>query len=589
MKKLIILLLFTLFAFASTIERYEADAYINSSGEVQVVEDILYNFEGVPHHGIYRDIPKNDTFITDIQAEQNSRRAQKKVIGNKNYIRIKIGDPNSYAPNLSNYKISYTIKGYTVRNSGDVNKIIMDLIGTGWRVPIKKAILRVHLPQVLAGRVKVAVFRGIFGSTEQLAFKEKGDIIEIDANDLAPHQGITISLAFDKNLIPANKKPTGEYYKSLLYYLILIPILGFLYLTAKKYNLLQDIGSISPKYNPPKGLSVLEAGVIKDNFADFCELKAGIVELANLGYIKYKEIDGEMYLERQEKDPSGLSDDLKLLLNAMFGGVVLVNTSFLKLDKKDFEAIKNTLHSNLVAKGYYSSSVRKARESFLYTAIVAALLTFGALFWYIFKDTGLENIFPVAVTSGFIAVGAIMFVQNLKSRDYSGLYFAVLWTGFSMYFLYSVVYSKGVFVSIAIAAVIIIAGIYFIYKKLNTLSLKGLMAKRYLLGLKEFISRAERDRIRFFLKEDKHFLDKLLPYAILFGLNKHWLNLYQELNAPLPDWYVGDVGDFGMIDFDTSSFFLDSLSADPSIDSGDFGDFGDFSGGGFDGGGGGDW
>ncbi len=589
MKKLILLLLFTLFAFASTIERYEADAYIGSSGEVQVVEDILYNFEGVPHHGIYRDIPKNDTFITDIHTEQNSRRVQNSISAHRDYIRIKIGDPHSYAPNLSNYKISYRIKGFTVRNSGDVNKIIIDLIGTGWRIPIKKAILRVHLPQLLAGRTKIAVFRGIFGSTNQIPFRQEGNIIKIEADNLAPHQGITISLTFDKSLIPASKKPTGEYYKNPLYYLILIPIFGFFYLTAKKYNLLQDIGAISPQYRPPKDLTALEAGVIKDNFADFSELKAGIVELANLGYIKYKEIDGEMYLERQEKDPSGLSDDLKLLLNAIFGGIVLVNTRFLKLDNEDFEAIKNTLHANLVSKGYYASSVRKARESFLYTAIAAALLTFGALFWYIFKDTGFENIFPVAVTSGFIAVGAVMFVQNLKSRDYSGLFFAVLWTAFSMFFLYSVVYSKGVFVSIAIAAVIIISGIYFIYKKLNTLSFKGLMAKRYLLGLKEFISRAERDKIKFFLKEDKHFLDKLLPYAILFGLNKHWLNLYRELNAPLPDWYAGDIGNFGMIDFDASALAPASPPSSPSIDSGDFGSFGDFSGGGFGGGGGGDW
>jgi len=77
---------------------------------------------------------------------------------------------------------------------------------------------------------------------------------------------------------------------------------------------------------------------------------------------------------------------------------------------------------------------------------------------------------------------------------------------------------------------------------------------------------------------------------MLFGLNKHWLKLYKELNADLPDWYAGDIDAFDGLDFDMgSSSFSDGLSSSPSIDSGDFGGFGGFSGGGVGGGGGGSW
>ena len=590
MKKIILLLILTLFAFSENIERYLVDAYINSSGKVQVTEDILYNFANISRHGIYRDIPKNNTYIKNIYVEQNSKKAQIEITNNKNYIRIRIGNPNTYVHGLVNYKISYKIDGFIVRNSGNINQIILDLIGTGWQVPIKYLNLNLHLPQNLVGQTKIEVFKGIFGSTNRLNFKQNGNIINIKIKNLYPHECITVSLSFDKSLIKANKKPTGDYYKNPLYYLFLAPILGLFYFIGKKYNLLENTGSISPKYYPPKNLTVLEAGVIKDNFVDFKELKPAIIELANLGYIKFKEMEkNDIYLEKQEKDPTPLSSDQKLLLNGIFSNVLLVNTKFLKIDSDIFNAIKDTLHNNLVKKGYYTTSVRKARDSFVLMAAVAGILSLGGLLWYIFKDTGLENIFPVAIVSVFIGIGFLMLVSNSKNGDFSGSLFAIGWIVMSSFFLYSVVYSKGVFISIVFAILLIFIGILIIYKKLNTLSFKGLNAKRYLLGLKEFIKRAEQDKIKFFLQEDKQFLNKLLPYAMLFELNNHWLNLYQELNAPLPDWYVGDIGNFSMIDFDNDNFANMSMPSNPSIDSNDFGSFGDFSGGGIGGGGGGSW
>ncbi|HHC11247.1 MAG TPA: DUF2207 domain-containing protein [Campylobacterales bacterium] len=155
--------------------------------------------------------------------------------------------------------------------------------------------------------------------------------------------------------------------------------------------------------------------------------------------------------------------------------------------------------------------------------------------------------------------------------------------------------SKDLLISIGLMLGIIAVGTYMIYKRMNTLTFKGVLAKRHLFGLREFIDKAEKDKIKFFLKEDSHYLDKLLPYAMLFGLNEHWLKLYQDLETPLPQWYDGDIGSFSHIDFEPHQFnpndnkFDGFTPNDISIDSRDFSDFGGFSGGGFGGGGGGSW
>ena len=576
--------------FGENIERFIVDLYINSSGKVAVKEEILYNFGNTPHHGIIRDITKNDTIIKNVSVLQNSKPANVYLKNSKKYYRIKIGDKNSYVTGLVDYKISYNIDGYIVRNLDGLNYIIIDAIGTGWSVWIKYAKITIHLPKKLIENAGVKVYNGEFGSTATIPYTFSDNTIKIIKKDIPPHKAITISLSFDPSLIKVSKKPTFDYYKKLTYWLFLIPIIGIFYFFIDKYKIFSSFGSIMPVYYPIKDLNLLEVGLLKDNFVDFKELKPAILELANLNYIKFKTIDGDLYLQKQEKDISNLSAAQQKLLNAIFGSVKLVNSKLLKIKKEDFEDIKASVHNSLLNKRYFKSSLINARYSFLIIAGVVVLISFLGLMLYIFRDGGLESIFPVAVVSVFITVGVFMFLENLKQKDISGMLFAVAWIAFSSFFLYSVVFSKGIFISILLMIVVSVMGTIFIYLNINTLTFKGLKAKRDIFGLKEFIKRANKDKIAYLLQQNPHFLDALLPYAVMFGLNKHWIKLYYELNTQLPTWYEGDWDSFGGLDFDLGEE-SNSNSSDfgPYISSDDFDSFGGFSGGGIGGGGGSSW
>ncbi len=93
------------------------------------------------------------------------------------------------------------------------------------------------------------------------------------------------------------------------------------------------------------------------------------------------------------------------------------------------------------------------------------------------------------------------------------------------------------------------------------------------------MSRVKSDEIKRRLEEDPLYLEKTLPYALLFGLNKHWIELFDKLNVPHPTWYHGSLHNITYL-----SSAIDKASSQPPSNEG-----GSSGGGGFSGGGGGSW
>ena len=128
----------------------------------------------------------------------------------------------------------------------------------------------------------------------------------------------------------------------------------------------------------------------------------------------------------------------------------------------------------------------------------------------------------------------------------------------------------------------------------------GAQTREYLAGVREFISVAEADRLRMLQSYTGaertsdgehtviHLYERLLPYAMLFGLEKKWAKVletsYSEHSDYSPNWYPG-LGVLGLSGFtSTISQFTSSLNSSVSYTSSSSGGS---TGGGFAGGGGG--
>ena len=125
---------------------------------------------------------------------------------------------------------------------------------------------------------------------------------------------------------------------------------------------------------------------------------------------------------------------------------------------------------------------------------------------------------------------------------------------------------------------------------------KGTLLYQQLAGFKEFIKSVETDRLKEFLKQDEHYFDKILPYAIVFGVADTWKDKLNGLDIPPPSWYSGNYRTFNTGSFmhslnDSMNTMSRTFYSSPGSSGSSGGSFGSggFSGGGSGGGGGSSW
>jgi uncharacterized membrane protein len=125
-------------------------------------------------------------------------------------------------------------------------------------------------------------------------------------------------------------------------------------------------------------------------------------------------------------------------------------------------------------------------------------------------------------------------------------------------------------------------------------TMKGAWLLNHVLGLREYIDRVDRDRLKYATLE--HF-ETLLPFAAAMGLEERWTQAFESVITEAPGWYVSHYpGHFHAMYFSSSLGRMTSatgtalVTAPRSASSGSGfsgGGGGGFSGGGLGGGGGG--
>jgi len=83
--------------------------------------------------------------------------------------------------------------------------------------------------------------------------------------------------------------------------------------------------------------------------------------------------------------------------------------------------------------------------------------------------------------------------------------------------------------------------LFVVYKKMGHYTVKGVDAVHYLKGLKVFIHSVKEDELKRRLVAQPDYIEKMLPYAMLFGQVEHWLEMYDLLKVPPPKWSKGSL------------------------------------------------
>jgi len=291
-------------------------------------------------------------------------------------------------------------------------------------------------------------------------------------------------------------------------------------------------------------------GTIVDETAHSKDVSAEIIELARLGYITIRHIEEKGmfgavdYELKQAKLPDdSLPQHQQLILSKLFqeklaevdgSDVKTVKISDIKQNfSKDMAAIKAAVYGSVVKKKYFEKNPAHVRGKYTVLGVIAMI---GA--WF---------------------AGPIL--------DWLGV------------------------IAIAISGLIVLIFSFLMPRKTK----KGTRAREHILGLKEYLRVAEKDRLTFHQapKKNPERFEKLLPYAMVLGVEREWAKQFEGMGDIKPAWYSGPSDQaFSAVVLsnslkDFSSVANSAMTATAS--SGRSGFSGGSSGGGFGGGGGGSW
>ncbi|HSE83299.1 MAG TPA: DUF2207 domain-containing protein [Thermodesulfobacteriota bacterium] len=557
----LISLLFSFPIHAEEIRDFRVEIFISRDGSINVEENINYDFGYELRHGIYREIPykyqvdqfRNYNLRMDVNkvTDFNGNPYNYEVTRGGGMVNIKIGDADKEITGVHGYRIQYGVQK-AIDFFKDHDELYWNVTGNGWKIPIKEASAKVYFDGEIPKGVKADCYTGALGSREKdCSFNITSNGVEFDVlRSFSPGEGLTIVVGLPKGIL---KEPSSL--QNALWFIadnwfFAVPLLTLFILSYVWHTQCRDPeggGVVAVKYEPPKDLTPAEAGTLMDERADILDITSTIIDLAVRGYIKIEEVESTKYIFFSDRDyklirlkESG-GNELKNHERKVFSGVFTgkagddANQVMVSDLRNKFythlPGIRKALYSELVSSGYFLTDPEKIRS--------------------IFKWVGI----------GIMA---------------ASIYLIPHW---------------GIKLSIVVSGLLILIFSRFMPRKTQ----RGSLAKEEVMGFREFIERAERDRIERLAKDDPTLFDRVLPYALVFGLGDRWAEAFRDMYSQPPSWYNSPnytrsfssnmfVNDLGR----SLSVMNSSFASSPSR-SGRSGFGGGSSGGGRGGGGGGSW
>ena len=546
-------------AHAGGVERissFNADIEMQQNGDFWVTERITYEFPQAKH-GIFRCLPT-------LHAEQPSSLIRERYIDitfetvtmdgvDVPYTReregkntcIRIGDPDNMISGTHTYFIHYVVGGALSYLEYGGAELYWNVTGHEWEVPIDVVEVRVYGIDGLLLRER-ACYRGIVGEEASCEIRTDDTGVPIFvARNLFPGEGVTVAQALNRSNIPVDvRERYSMAWKVVAFVSVLL--LGF-GIGLYRYKTKEDTDApIIPQYEPYPGIKPMYAGYLFDRRLDPRDITAGIVYLAEQGFIRIKKTETKVLFFFEVDDfaltllrPMEEARDIfeTQLLQVIFGAGASVGISVTLGD----------LRNNLSIQTRNRALIRQLTEALR-------------------KDMKAEGFYT---GFSFASMGG-------RAWAVSALVMSAI----------AISISREVFVATAVFMLVIFVALID-----GRRTKKGYEALDHLKGFKDFLQVTDSQRFIFHNAPERnaeHFME-YLPYAIAFGVEKEWAKTFEGIAIPNPGWYEGGASGstFNALALTQSIGGFSTAFASASGTSASSG--GGHAGGGSGGGGGGSW
>ncbi len=610
---------------AYIITDYDVHIVVSENNVLDVVERMTVDYS-LERHGIYylRQYRGTKTNVIDGEAVDTDfwyKISNFKVLGYKfnkstfesygdHYLNVRIGDPDVYVFGEQEYIITYK-SALNDDGFSEFDEFYQDLIFCDYEDTVQNASFIIELPKDIDAD-KVVAYLGAYGSQSST-----GVHIEVEDNII---RGYTLRAMRGGEVLTVRAEMEDGYfanvYDPMLFWKILVfGIAGLSVLIA--FLLWLAFGNDEKRYPTvefyaPDDMTSAEAGYIIDGTVDDADIISLLIYWASKGHIKIIEKSkNDIDLQKLKELDDTAKRFERNLFSALFASGDLVNIA----------TLKNTFYTKMQTakagvKNYFESAKkrrvftkksRKAR-SFMGLLTVAPIAMSMYMFMYTSTSDFIWSVIVAVAVSVLIAIPVFMLVRlferwrsTKKSKRVAKLIFSLILLGIVLSVYTFAVPFLEIFSSISIELGFLVT-LTTTVATLFLMWMASIMKKRTkqggewygkLLGFKNFIEKAEKDRILMLVEENPTYFYDVLPYAYVLGVTDKWSKKFEGIAVAQPDWYSGYRGSMFTPMLFTSSMtrsmssIQTAATSRPSSSGGGGGFSGGGGGGGFSGGGGG--
>lgn len=616
--------------------RFDVSAAVNEDASLTVREDLEFVAMGVKiSRGIIRGIPvryrqeNGRTFSVGLKVLSTSVDGielpwKESDEGRGRFIRI--GDPaRTLSPGVHRLSLTYR----ATRQLGffaDHDELYWNVTGNDWDLPIQSASFRLALPGKAAGEgfSRVGWYAGRYGGTLSDGARLDDSRAVLTTRSLQPGEGLTVVYSWPKGVVAPPRLSFGERFgdfvsahgdaiaRGLMWGGAALAAICLAWGALRaRGNHSGEITAI-PLFHAPQGMTPSLARRLTLGADDFGSLGAELIALAIGGALKIRGDRSSGY--RLEKAGGAPSDGLPAaLMDTLFPSSPQEALNVTNAHRKRFADSLELIKGDAQKRAAGNFLDRRAPLRRAYSALLAGAAA-GALF-LLTEGVSAER-GTVGLLLGALALLSLRYARReptLAPRSFARSLrnvftpkgFFAAQAGVFVAALLAMAAAHGsdrslVFVGTALALLGLPLG-----KKLIFWTDKGRKQFEQALGLKMFITAAEKDRLEMLNapSDTPQLFEELLPYAVAMDCAATWANRFEKVLAAAawqpswsdsPAWRSGaahalwrsDGVARGLNDFSKGfSSSLGAASRAPGSSSGS--SFGGSSGGGFSGGGGG--
>ena len=517
-----------------TFDSFDADYTLtrldDGTSHLDVIETIVAVFpEFDQNRGIVRAIPTDYDGVdlrTSVESvvDENGDSVPYELNYTGDFVELALGT-DEFVHGPTTYVISYSQEN-VVRSFADTDsdEFYWDVNGTGWGQPFGSVTGVLHVDPTLATSLSgnTACYVGPANATDTCGVTATNPTdFAVGVNDLGPSENVTLVVGFGKGTFVTPVPTRGVVLPIPWYIDLLSGLLGLLGLSTMGAAIAAKVrsgkgasgrGFIIPQYSEPPTITVVQSAYLEAR--PLTAIPAALVRLAvrkNIRILAYA-VEGSdepytlQYLGSEKTNPE---DDA--ILEIIFGaspepGATSPFGSSQQAEARALQALGTNANESLLTEGYREQPPgRAAGMAFVIIQVVLGIIAIGTL---------------VVSASVFLTVSAFLGP--------------------------AVVLGTAAFIVTAIMA-----------RRPLRLTAKGTEAHEFLLGMKMYLTLAEKDRLEYLQspkgaeridvgnnQEMIKLYEKLLPWAVLWGVEDQWskeLALRVEADpSQQPDWFVSD-------------------------------------------------